>query len=73
MTIRMKGLYVALEQDMRSDDVQGLIDAIRYFRYVADVTADEVDFVDFAARAQVRADVGERVMVLLAGREVPHG
>ena len=71
MTTRIKGLYVALERDMRSDDVQGLLDAIRHLRYVADVTADEVDFIDFAARAHVRADVGEQILTVLAGRNGP--
>lgn len=41
MTERVSGLYVFFDKDIREDDVQGLIDAIKWFRPVIDVVKAE--------------------------------
>ena len=49
----IKVLYVALEEDIREDDIQPLVDAIRCMRQVAAVTTLRVDLADYSAREQL--------------------
>ena len=37
MTDRIKGFYVALDKDLRVDDAQPLIDAVKQMKHVMDV------------------------------------
>lgn len=53
MTDRVNFLTVALESDMRSDDVARLIDVLRSLRGVADVEPHVTNTADYTARMQV--------------------
>jgi hypothetical protein len=44
---------VALDHDIREDDVQPVVDAIRMVKHVAHVTTQEVESSDYAARSSV--------------------
>lgn len=59
MTTRYKGFYVALEQDIREDDLQGLLDAVGRMRHVAGVSAEQcaATFSDWSNRQQLRHEV----------------
>jgi hypothetical protein len=41
MTDRVKGAYVVFNQDIRVDEVEHLLNAIRMMKYVADVKTDD--------------------------------
>lgn len=60
MTDRVKGCYVAFDKDLRTDDVECVLDAIRMIRCVAEVTAEDyvTDPDDWMNRQQIRSDVG---------------
>lgn len=53
MTDRIHALTVVLNKDIRTDDIQPLIDAIFMLRHVADVTTHVADAGDYLARARV--------------------
>ena len=57
MTDRVHALTVVLEHDMRDDDVQALIDAIRCMRFVAGVSTHVAELADYSARAHVRTQL----------------
>lgn len=65
MTDRYSRLTVALEADIREDDAEELISAIGMLRGVARVAPHVVDEADFAARARIRAEVGEKLLGVL--------
>jgi hypothetical protein len=50
VTDRVNVLHVALERDMRDDDVEPVIAAIKQIRCVADVQVHVADFDSYAAR-----------------------
>lgn len=57
MTDRHKGFWVALEEDLRDDDIQPLLEAVRRMRGVADVRIDDgtrVTPTDWINRQQLR-------------------
>lgn len=58
MTDRVKGCYVAFDKDLRTDDVERLLEAIRMIKHVANVTTDDcvVDPSDWMNREQIRRD-----------------
>lgn len=58
MTNRVKGCWVAFTMDIRDDDVEGLLNAIRYIKHVAAVSADDcvVEHDDWMNRQQIRRD-----------------
>jgi len=57
MTDRVNALVVTLEQDIRIDDVQLLIDAIKMMRFVADVSPNVTDMQDHIAYIRARSDI----------------
>ena len=69
MTDRVKGLYVSLDRDMRDDDVEAVMDAIRMVRCVSAVECDQfvTDPSDWMDRDRVRHEVeGVTTIVLRA-------
>lgn len=64
MTDRVKGLFVTLDKDIRVDDVQHIVDAIKMMRHVADVQNEVVDFQDYYARSRVAYKVREKLYKL---------
>ena len=53
MTDRIHAITVALDRDMRDDDVECVLKAIRMLRFVADVTPHVVDMESYSARSRV--------------------
>lgn len=65
MTDRINALIVALESDIRDDDVESLREAIRHFRGVAGVTLNEVSPSDYVARQRIANALREAVFKAL--------
>jgi hypothetical protein len=63
MTDRFSTLTVALEADIREDDAQALIAAIKQLRGVADVTGSGVgDVAQWLAETRVRRELGQKIL-----------
>ena len=62
MTTRFATLTVALSTDLRDDDAQSLIDAIKMLRGVADVKGDVSDPGQWLAETRVRSEICERLL-----------
>jgi hypothetical protein len=69
MTDRYHALTVTLERDIRSDDAQGLIEAIRWLRGVADVRPEVASIDHHVASVRVRQEYQARILDLF--REGP--
>jgi len=69
MTDRLKGLTVTFEKDMRDDDAEGLIDAIKRLRGVADVIPHIVNSDDYMNRTQVRYDMQAKLYKCLQNEQ----
>ena len=67
MTDRINALTVVLNEDMRDDDVQAIVDAILCLRNVASVTANVADVEDHIARIRVSREIGEQLHRVLFG------
>lgn len=65
MTNRYSTLTVALEQDIREDDAQALIQAIKMLRGVADVAGNVSDASQWLAETRVRRDLGDKVLAVV--------
>lgn len=66
MTDRIKGLVVTLDHDIREDDCQPLIDAIRQLRGVLSVSASVAHGGDHMARERVRHELREKLLEVLS-------
>lgn len=62
MTDRVKGITVSLEQDVRTDDIEPILDAIRQLRGVADVEVVLSDMNDWMARSRVRSEISGKLL-----------
>ena len=69
MTDRVKGCWVAFEKDIRDDDVESLLNAIRHIRHVAAVSTDDciADHDDWMNREQIRRDTAWIASTVLHG------
>lgn len=65
MTARIKGAWVAFEQDFREDDVESLVKAICHLRGVAAVETEVVDPDDWNARVRVKHEFAEKLKELI--------
>ncbi len=61
MTDRIKGLTVVLEDNIREDDAQPIIDAILQIRGVISVSKHITDFDHHTAKMQVRHEIREKI------------
>lgn len=57
MTDRFNALVVVLEKDMRDDDAEALLIAIRQLRGVASVEGNVADMASHIARVQARTEL----------------
>lgn len=64
MTDRIHSLTVVLERDLRDDDVAGLIDAIKHFRCVVEVTPHVADGVTHMAVMRAKAEMRNKLLGL---------
>ena len=70
MTDRYKGLVVTLERDVRSDDAQPIIDAIKQIRGVLSVAPSVVCIDDHMNRARIAEDfIAKLYKVLREGND----
>ncbi len=64
MTDRVKGFTVALDKDIRIDDVQRIKEAIEMITGVSAVTEEIVDTDDWLARMQVKSQIKGKLLEL---------
>ena len=57
MTDRLKGCWVAFEEDIREDDAQAMLNAIRHVRGVQAVTRVVADADDWMNRQRIRSEL----------------
>lgn len=68
MTDRIHSLTVVLGEDMRADDADGLVEAIRRFRNVVSVTPNVTNILDeHVAKMRLRIEVSDMLQKFLAG------
>lgn len=65
MTDRVKGFTVALDKDIRIDDIEHIINAIKMVKGVSDVQPLITDSGDFIARVRVRQEFIAKMFVTL--------
>lgn len=61
MTDRVKGFYVTLEQDVRVDDVESLVNAVRQLKGVAAVNVNISNADDWMNRMQLRSQIRRKL------------
>ena len=61
MTDRLKGVFVAFDEDIRVDDAEALINAIRCLRHVAAVEEHVTNLEDWNARVRIRHELWRQV------------
>lgn len=71
MTDRLKGVYVAFNEDYREDDAEQILAAIRMIRGVAAVTPMVTDSTDWIARVRVKAELTDKIWDALLERGLP--
>lgn len=62
MTDRVKGLTITLAQDIRIDDVQPLMDAIKMMRGVVDVQPSIANSDDHINRSRIKWEIRSKIM-----------
>lgn len=69
MTDRVKGLYVSLDRDIRDDDVESVMNAIRMVKCVSDVTHENLvtDPADYFARDRIRGELMDVCYTVFSG------
>ena len=65
MTDRAKGCYVAFDKDIRVDDIEPLIEAIKMLRNVKDVELIIADSSDFIARSRITGEVVDKLFKVI--------
>jgi hypothetical protein len=65
MTDRYYALTVALEHDVRDDDAQGIIEAIKRIRGVLSVEGNVSDATNWVAEERVRRELGEKMFAVI--------
>ena len=64
MTAQIRSLTVALDQDIRDDDIESLVSAIKMMRNVLCVTANEVSSNDWATEMRVKRELVEKLQAV---------
>lgn len=65
MTDRVKGLVVTLDQDIRTDDVEAIISAIRMVKYVVDVKPNVTQLDDHINRTRIKMELQQKLYDVL--------
>jgi len=65
MTDRIKGVYVALDQDYRVDDAEEILAALKMVKGVSDVTGDIIDMDDWSNRVRIRHELSAKLWKVL--------
>jgi hypothetical protein len=61
MSTRLKGLTIALEGDIREDDAENIILAIKQIRGILDVTPIEADSNDWINRSRIKSELQKKL------------
>ena len=65
MSDRFKGVYVAFEEDVKDEDAESTIEAIKHIRGVAGVTPEVLDnSTDWMARMRVKSELRDKILDL---------
>jgi hypothetical protein len=62
MTDRIKGLTVALTHNIRVDDCQRIIDAIKMVKGVEGVEMHVADPMDYIAKQQLKSELRDKIL-----------
>lgn len=65
MTDRINSITVVLEDNMRVDDAESLIEAIRHLRGVVAASGNVIDPGNYAARMQAKNEMLEKLFKVL--------
>ena len=65
MTDRINLLSVVLDKDIRDDDCEAIINAIKMVKGILSVTPHVVDHADHIAQQRVRNELGEKLWAVL--------
>lgn len=65
MTARVRSLTIALDDDIRTDDVESLVNAIKMMRNVLSVTTNEVNPNDWATERRVKLETAQKLTNLI--------
>ncbi len=76
MTDRIHALTLTLDQDIRADDVEGLVTALKHMRFVADVQPHVANMEEHTARMRVASTAGIALhhavrAILFDGKDIP--
>ncbi len=69
MTDRVKGVYVALDKDYRTDDVESILTALKMVKGVVDVSINITDFDDWNNRTRIRQELATKLWKVLKNTE----
>ncbi len=62
MTQRLKAFIVTLDHDIREDDAEPILQAIRCLKHVASVDPVGRDLTDITARMRVRGELAAKIL-----------
>jgi hypothetical protein len=65
MTQRLKGFVVTLEKDLREDDAEVILNALRMIRHVESVEPVESNFDDQMNRSRIRSEFRDKLWAVL--------
>jgi hypothetical protein len=65
MTARIRSLTIALDKDIRTDDIEGLVNAIKMMRNVISVTTNEVNSNEWATEQRVKQETALKLTGLI--------
>lgn len=65
MTARIRSLTVALDEDIRTDDIECLVNAIKMMRNVLSVTTNEVNPNDWVTEKRVKLETARKLTNLI--------
>lgn len=68
MTDRFNALTVVLDHDIRDDDAEHILNAIRMVKGVLSVEGNVVNTDDFIHSARIRAEIAEKIREILYPR-----
>jgi len=61
MTDRLNGVTITFEKDIRDDDAEAILDAMKMIRGVAHVEPNIVTIDDWMSRRQVKSDIRDKL------------
>lgn len=65
MTDRLNGVFVTFDRDIRDDDAEPILDAIRMIKGVLDVSPNITNISDYSARLRVQTEMREQIFKVL--------